>query len=248
MKNRLKQKLQTGQPALGLWITIANPDVSEALSTLPYDWFLFDLEHSSLNEQSAQILMQAMRGDDITPLIRVAWNDQVLIKRALDIGAHGVIVPMVNNKQDAEKAVQACKYPPVGFRGCGPKRPWVYDPDYIETADDEVLVIVQIETEEAIDNIDDILSVDGVDAYFVGPFDLSVSMGFRGKQDDPRFQAALDRLFEAGKRHKAASGMWNGAGKPVRDRIHEGWQMIAIGLDLFLLIGGAKEVLEKVRE
>ena len=245
MKNLLKRTLQEGKPALGAWVTIASPDVSEALSTLPLDWLLFDLEHSALNEQSAQLLMQGMRGDRVTPLVRVAWNDQVLIKKALDIGAHGVIVPMVNTGEDAEKAVSACRYPPLGIRGCGPKRPWVYDADYLDTADDEVLVIVQIETEEAVDNADEIFSVQGVEACFLGPFDLSVSMGFRGKQDSPRFQKAVDKVLTAARRHNVVPGMWNGAGLPVSKRLAEGWQLIAVGLDLSLLTDGAKAALER---
>ena len=246
MENRLKKKLAQGRPELGAWVTIPSPDVSEALSTLAFDWFLFDLEHSALNEQSAQVLMQGMRGDNVTPLIRVAWNDQVLIKKALDIGAHGVIVPMVNTRQDAIHAVRACRYPPAGIRGCGPKRPWIYDPDYFATADDQVMVIVQIETEEAVNNADEILAVEGVDAFFVGPFDLSVSMGFKGAKDDKRFQDAIDRVFAAGKRHKVASGMWEGSGKEILERINDGWQMMAMGLDIQFLLNGARSALERV--
>lgn len=247
MRNSLKEKIREGKAALGLWLTIPSPDVSEALSTLDYDWFLFDLEHSALDEQSAQILMQGMRGDSITPLVRVAWNDPVMIKKALDIGAHGVLVPMVNTKEDAERAVSACVYPPVGKRGCGPKRPWIYDPDYLDTADEEILVIVQIETEEAVANIDAILSVEGIDGVFVGPFDLSISMGFKGKKDDERFQDAIETVRAAAERHGVASGMWEGAGKSVRERIEEGWQIIALGLDLYLLVAGAKNVLQDNR-
>ena len=248
MKNLLKQKLQQAKPALGVWVTIPSPDVSEALSTLSLDWLLFDLEHSALNEQSAQILMQGMRDDRVTPLVRVAWNDPVRIKKALDIGAHGVIVPMVNTKKDAVNAVKACRYPPAGVRGCGPKRPWVYDPEYTETADDEVLVIVQIETAEAVRNADEIFSVEGADVCFVGPYDLSVSMGFKGKQDSAEFQKAIDEVLAAANRNNVVAGMWSGAGRPVSQRLQDGWRFIAVGLDLSLLTAGTKSVLEQARE
>lgn len=248
MRNVLKRKLAEGRTTTGVWMSIPSPDVSEALSTLPFDWFLFDLEHSALTEQDAQVLMQGMRGDDITPIIRVAWNDQVRIKKALDIGAHGVIVPMVNTSEDAIEAVRACRYPPVGIRGCGPKRPWVYDPDYFATANDEVLVIVQIETEQAVNNVEQILSVDGVDGFFVGPFDLSVSMGFGGAMTDPRFQSAIDRVFETGKRLNVPSGIWEGAGKEVAVRIRDGWQIIAMGLDIQLLLAGARHALQSSKQ
>ncbi|WP_319560067.1 aldolase/citrate lyase family protein [Marispirochaeta sp.] len=245
MKNQLKRTLASGKHALGAWVTIPSPDVSEAMSTLDLDWLLFDLEHSGLNEQYAQVLMQGMRGDRVTPLIRVAWNDPVLIKKALDIGAHGVIVPMVNTRKDALKAVQACTYPPKGIRGCGPKRPWIYDPEYTDTADEEVLMIPQIETLEAVNNADEIFSVEGVDVCFVGPFDLSVSMGFRGKQEDPEFQAVVDKVLLAAKRHNVVPGMWLGAGRPVTERLKAGWKFISIGLDLNLLVDGTKAALKK---
>ncbi len=247
MKNLLKRKLKEGKTCLGLWVTIPSPDVSEALSTLDLDWLLFDLEHSALSEQDAQILMQGMRGEEVTPLVRVAWNDPVMIKRALDIGAHGVIVPMVNTREDAVRAVKSCTYPPAGIRGCGPKRPWVFDPDYMDNADQEVMVIPQIETREAVENADEIFSVPGVDVGFVGPFDLSISMGFRGKQDSPEFQAAVDRVLAAAKRQGVVPGMWNGAGRPIGRRIQEGWRFISVGLDLTLMTEGGRAALARAR-
>jgi 2-keto-3-deoxy-L-rhamnonate aldolase RhmA len=246
MINKLKQKLKNGEKTIGTWISIPSPDVSEALSTLPFDWFLFDMEHAALNEQSAQILMQGMRNDDVTPLVRVAWNDPVLIKKALDIGAHGVLVPMVNTKEDAEKVVQACTYPPSGIRGCGPKRPIIYDPDYIATADEEVLPIIQIETEEAVNNADKIFSVEGIDVFFIGTFDLSVSMGFRGDKSQKRYQEAIDHVFEMAKKHNVAAGMWEGGGKTSKERLDEGWQFISIGIDIQFLLAGCREGLKDV--
>lgn len=246
MINKLKQKLKNGEKTVGTWISIPSPDVSEALSTLPFDWFLFDMEHSALNEQSAQILMQGMRNDDITPLVRVAWNDPVLIKKALDIGAHGILVPMVNTKEDAEKVVQACTYPPSGIRGCGPKRPIIYDPDYLATADEQVLPIIQIETEEAVNNVEEIFAVDGIDAFFIGTFDLSVSMGFKGDKTQKRYQEAIDHIFETGKKHNVAAGMWEGGGKSSLERLNDGWQFIALGIDIQFLLGGCREALKQV--
>jgi len=243
MYNTLKRKLAAGKTTVGAWLTIPSMDVAEALSTLPLAWFVFDLEHAPLTEQTAQQLMQSIRSEHTTPLVRVAWNDHVLIKRALDIGSHGIVVPMVNTRADAERAVQACRYPPHGARGCGPRRPWVCDPDYLATADEELIVIVQIETEEAVRNLDEILTVEGVGAFFVGAVDLSFSMGFRGAMDDSGFQKAIDTIHEAGRRHGVASGIWLGAGKQLQDRVREGWQMIAIGMDIQLLVAGAKQAI-----
>ena len=222
MINPLKKKLAEGKPALGSWVTIPSPDVAEALSTLPLDWLLMDMEHSPLSPQDAQVLMQAMRGDSVTPVVRVAWNDQVLIKRALDIGAYGIVIPMVNNVEDAEKAVAACKYPPRGIRGCGPRRPSIYDKQYIETADDEILVMVQIETVEAVQNVEAICAVDGVDGIFLGPMDLSFSMGYRGKMNSPEYQKAIDTVLAAAQAHNVTPGLWLGAGRSVAERISQG--------------------------
>ena len=247
MINVLKQKLKNGESTLGTWVTIPSPDVSEALSTLPLDWLLFDLEHSPLTEQMAQVMMQAMRGDQVTPIVRVAWNDQVLLKQALDIGAHGVVIPMVNTAEDAEQAVKACKYPPRGIRGCGPKRPWVYDKQYIETADDEILVLVQVESVEAVENVNEILSVVGIDGVFVGPMDLSFSMGLRGAMDGEEFQQSIDTVLVAAKSHKKVSGIWMGAGAPIQERIRQGWQFIGFGLDLSLMLSGTIQALKDAR-
>ena len=197
MKNELKRRLKEGEKTIGTWITIPHTDISESLSTLPFDWFVFDQEHSVLDEDLSQKLMQVMKGE-VTPLIRVAWNDAVLIKKALDTGAYGVIVPWVNSKEDAEKAIKACKYPPEGIRGVCLRRTLILDPDYLMTANDEILIIVQIETEEAVNNASEILSVDGVDGFFIGPFDLSASMGIIGQISHKRIKNAINKVFEIG--------------------------------------------------
>ena len=243
MKNDLKAKLQNGEKTVGAWVTIPHPDISEALSTLPFDWFVFDQEHSTLDDQLTQQLMQAMKGKKVTPLIRVAWNDPVLVKKALDTGVYGIIVPWINSREDAIKVVRACKYPPDGIRGCGPRRTILLDPDYLKTVNDEILIIVQIETEEAVDNAEGILSVEGVDAFFVGPFDLSASMGLMGQITHARVQESINRVFEVGKRLGVASGIWQGAGMEIKERLNEGWQMVALGMDINFLMDGAQNAL-----
>jgi len=244
MRNELKRKLQNGEKTVGAWLTIPHTDISEALSTLPFDWFVFDQEHSTLNDQLSQQLMQAMWGNKVTPLIRVAWNDPVLIKKALDTGAQGVIVPWVNSREDALRAVKACKYPPEGIRGCGPRRTILLDPDYLKTANDEILIVVQIETEEAASRADEILSVEGVDAFFIGPFDLSASMGIMGQITHTKVQDVINKVFEVGKKLGVASGIWQGAGITIKERLEEGWQMVALGMDINFLTNGAMGALK----
>jgi 2-dehydro-3-deoxyglucarate aldolase len=243
MRNKLKSKLKKGKKTVGAWITIPHTDISESLSTLDFDWFVFDQEHSVLDEDISQKLMQAMKGE-VTPLIRVAWNDPVIIKKALDTGTYGVIIPWVNSKNDAENAVRACKYPPEGIRGVCPRRTLILDSEYLKTVNDEILIIVQIETEEAVNNAEEILSVNGVDGFFIGPFDLSASMGIMGQIHHKRVKNAIDNVFEVGKKLGVISGIWQGAGMKVSERLNEGWQMVALGMDINFLMDGARQALE----
>jgi len=247
MINALKRDLKNGKQTFGIWVTISHSDVTEFLSRLPFDWFLFDQEHSPLDDQLSQQLMQAMGGTSVTPLVRVAWNDPVLIKKALDTGAHGIIVPYVNSREDAEAAVRACLYPPQGIRGFGPRRAAVLDPDYVRTANEEIFVMVQIETEEAVNNVDEILSVQGVDAFFLGPFDLAASMGSIGDPSHPRVQDAIQKVRDSGRRHGLPGGIWMGAGAPLEQRIREGWQFICLGMDVSLLMDGASAALASAK-
>jgi len=246
LKNELKKKLKSGKRTLGVWITVESPIVSELLSGLGFDWFVFDLEHSPLEILLAQTLMQATKGST-TPIVRVAWNDPVQVKRALDIGAYGVVIPWVNNKEDAKKAVEACRYPPQGIRGCGPRRCSLFDPEYLKTANEEILVIAQIETREAVQNLEEICSVEGIDVLFVGPSDLSASYGYIGKPEVLDVQKAIARVLEVAKNNGLAAGIYTGGGKTLVDRCKEGFQFIAVGGDLALLRRGAEETLNPLR-
>ena len=246
MRNELKRRLKAGEQTYGVWTTIESPMVTELLSTLGFDYFVFDTEHSPLDIFQTQTLMQAMRGEGTTPIIRVWWNDLVAIKRALDIGAYGVVIPWVNNKNQAEMAVKACRYAPDGLRGCGPRRAALFDPDYLRTADEEILIIAQIETREAVENIEDILSVDGIDVSYIGPADLSASHGHLGDMSHPEVQEAIDRVFDASVAAGVATGVHMGSGKTIMDRVEKGYNFITVGNDLGFVRAGAKEILEQL--
>ena len=142
----------------------------------------------------------------------------------------------------------ACKYPPRGIRGCGPRRPSIYDKQYIETADDEILVMVQIETVEAVQNVEAICAVEGVDGIFLGPMDLSFSMGYRGKMDSPDYQKAIDTVLAAAKAHNVIPGLWLGAGRSVAERISQGWKFIGLGLDIGFLMDGTMSAIKAARK
>ena len=247
MKNLLKEKLQKGQVVIGTGVGFGHPDVTERLSRLGFDWLVIDGEHAPMGLETMQQMMQAMNGSNCTPLVRPQWNDMVIIKRVLDIGAHGVLIPWVNTKEEAEYAVRACKYPPEGLRGCGPRRAALFDPDYCKTANDEVLIIVQVETRQAISNIDDILSVKGIDACYIGPNDLSLSFGFYGPQwDNPQYIDAFDKVVTAAKKWGKPAGMWTSA-ETIQWAIEKGFTLPTVGSADNFLMRGAKIALEKAR-
>ena len=247
MRNELKRRLKSGEQTYGSWITIESPLCTELMSSLGYDWFVFDTEHSPLDIYMAQTLMQAMRGDSkTTPIVRAWWNDIVAIKRALDIGAYGVVVPWINNKEQAELAVKATRYAPNGLMGCGPRRASMFDPEYYETVDEEILVICQIETKEAVENIEEIVSVEGVDVSYIGPADLSASYGHLGNQSHPEVQKAIDRVFDATKAAGKAAGVHQASGKTIEDRMEKGYNFITIGNDLIYMKNGVLAQMEKL--
>lgn len=246
MKNPLKEKLNRGEAVIGTFVSIGHPDVAEWLSRLGFDWLLLDNEHSPTSLETLQVMMQGMNGSPCVPLVRPQWNDSVIIKRVLDIGAYGVLIPWVNTKEQAEKAVSACKYPPQGLRGFGPRRAGMFDPDYFTTANDEILVTVQIETEEALKNLDDIMAVPGIDACYIGPWDLSVSLGFGvpPKWDEPRYVAAFDRVLEVAARHGKPAGMFANM-ENIEWALEKGFKFNTVDNDDVFLLRGARMALEK---
>lgn len=241
MKNPLKAKLKEGGVLFGTAITIAHPDVAEVIGQVGYDWVVFDTEHAPLDVASIQVLLQAMKPLASVPMMRVAWNDMVMIKRALDIGSYGVIVPWVNSKEDAERAVQAVRYPPQGLRGYGPRRAGLGDPDYAKTANDEIFLGIQIETKKAVDNVDKILSVEGIDAVFIGPYDLSMSLGVFTQWDNPIFTKSVAKILASAQKHNVTPGML--APAEWQKRVQEGFKMIMMTPDLPMLQEAATRTL-----
>jgi 2-keto-3-deoxy-L-rhamnonate aldolase RhmA len=248
IRNKVKEKMKKGDYSVGTWITIGHAEVCEILSSFAFDWIIFDTEHSPLSIETVQSLMQAMSGSAVLPLVRVGWNDPVMIKRALDIGASGVVIPWINTGKDAANVVRACKYPPQGIRGCGPRRASRYGMclnEYIELANAEILVGIQIETGEALDNLDAILAVDGVDVAFVGPMDLSMSLGYPNQLAHPDFKSALQKVVESCKEHHVYAGIQVASAEEFKERVSQGFQFIAFLSDYGFLIRGCREALNK---
>jgi 2-keto-3-deoxy-L-rhamnonate aldolase RhmA len=241
LKNELKRRLKKDEQVYGTWITVESPMCTEMMSSLGFDYFVIDTEHAPLDILTAQTLMQAIRPDSkTTPIVRVWWNDIVAIKRALDVGAYGVLIPWVNNKKEAELAVKATKYAPEGLRGCGPRRAAMFDPEYLKTADEEIIVIAQIETKEAVQNIEDICSVDGLDATYIGPADLSASYGHLGDMSNPEVQDAIDKVYDVTKDSGLAAGIHQGSGSTIEKRMEKGYNIVTVGNDLIYMKMGVE--------
>jgi len=244
MRNPVKEKLQKGEVALGTFVWIAHPDVTERLSMAGFDWLLLDTEHAPTGYESLQTMMQSMRGDTCVPIVRVQWNDPVVIKRALDIGACGVLVPWVNNKEEAEAAVAACKYPPQGIRGIGPRRASLINTDYVAEANDKLLIAVQIETVTAVRNIDEILSVDGVDTVYIGPGDLGMSIHAAPPDSNPpTLEEAIDIVLKASENAGKPAGIFTMA-RNVESQIEKGFKFVSVGTDDNFLMFGAREAMK----
>ena len=194
-----RQRLKRGDTLIGSLLQMPLPECAEIFVQAGYDWLFVDMEHSPMDARAALNILTAV--DSRVPcVVRVPWNDEAYIKKALDIGATGIIVPLVNTVEDARLAVARCKYPPAGIRSVGITRAQRYDltfDDYMQRANEDIAVIVQIEHVKAVSNIEGILDVPGIDGVFVGPFDLSGSMDKPGKINDPEVQAAIQRVVQA---------------------------------------------------
>jgi 2-dehydro-3-deoxyglucarate aldolase/4-hydroxy-2-oxoheptanedioate aldolase len=250
-KNTTKQKLKEGKACVGFFLTHASYDWAELLSRIGFDWLLLDMEHGSIHFDMLPWVLAATSGGVATPLVRIPFNDPVYVKMALDSGAQGIMFPQINSKEDATLAVKACRYPPTGIRGVGPRRASLYYTelfDYMKTADQEVMTIVQIETKEAVDHIDEILSVSGLDAAFIGPMDLSASMGYLNSfpKIEKEVANAIATVLEACGKHNVAPGIW-GSAENANEHIKRGFRLVVLGADTDYM-AKVKEDLQKIKK
>ncbi|RLE95650.1 MAG: hypothetical protein DRJ57_06420 [Thermoprotei archaeon] len=246
--NRLKALLREGKPAFGLFLTIGHAEVAEMMSLVGYDWLLIDMEHAPIDVATLGNMVIAIE-PPTTPLVRVPVNDPAYIKVALDAGVMGVMVPHVDRADEAKLAASYVRYPPRGVRGVGPRRAALYGlarEEYMKVAED-VMLIVQIESREAVDNAEDILSVEGVDAYFIGPADLSASLGVTGGLRNPEVVRAVERVASVGEAQGVPGGIYCGSRSDLELALRLGLRMLALGSDYRLLVEGAKRRLEEAR-
>lgn len=249
----LKSRLKKRQVTVGAWLTMSDPAVAEIMASAGFDWLAIDMEHSALSFDQAQEIIRTVDLSGIPPLVRVMKNDPDLIKRFMDAGAHGVIVPHVNTREEAERAVSAVKYPPAGTRGVGLARAQKYCLDldrYLAWNDAKSIVIVQIEHIEAVENLEEIMGVEGVDGFIVGRYDLSGSLGKPGAFDDPQVKEALERVGRIAKDNGYLYGehsVTTDANEVLR-KIDEGCSFIGFGVDFLFLAESCRQGLRHIQE
>ena len=249
----LKARLTSGRPAVGCWLELMSPIATEVLAGAGYDCLLIDLEHGPGGYREAVAMLQAMNGSASAPLIRVPSNDPVEIKRALDCGVEGIMIPAVDSRAEAEAAVAACRYPPRGKRGMaapivrasGYGRRWR---DYVRDADECLLVICQIESGAAVEAIDEIAAVEGVDLLFIGPFDLSANLGHLGEPDHTEVKAAIARVEAAAKSAGKLLGAIPTEGRGLGALIAAGHDLVLPDVDSMILRGGAEAGVARWRD
>lgn len=237
--NAFKKALKEGKQQIGLWSSLGSNMVAEGIAHSGFDWILLDTEHSPNELPGLVSQLQAMKGGTATPIVRPAWNDAVLVKRLLDIGVQSLLFPFVQTPEEAKRAVAATRYPPQGIRGVATTARasnFGRVKDYLKKANDEICVLVQVETMEAIGRLREIASVDGVDGVFIGPSDLAASMGHLGNFQHADVQkvisAAIGEIRAAGK----AGGYLTGVEDEAKKRLAEGFQFVAVGSDNGVLL------------
>jgi 2-keto-3-deoxy-L-rhamnonate aldolase RhmA len=248
MNNKLRRALLKREVTLGCWVQIGHPACAEILARAGFDWVCVDLEHGAIDLETAANIIRAIGGFDCVPVARLPLNDPIWIHRTLDAGARGLIIPMIKTAAEAEAAVREAKYPPRGMRGYGYSRSNMYGADFpssIACANEEIAMVMQIEHKEAIANIDAILRVDGVDGVFIGPLDLSGSMGITGQLDHPLMKAALEQYCSCCRTQQKSAGMHiiRPDENNVRRALDEGYTMLALGLDDVFMEQGARAAL-----
>ena len=249
--NSFKAALRDGRPQIGLWSSLCSNLVAELLANTGYDWIVVDSEHAPNDPADVLAQLQAMNGGSAEPMVRVPWNDPVLIKRILDIGGRTLLVPFVQSAEEARNAVAATRYPPRGIRGVSVAQRanrFGRVPGYLQNAERDICVVVQLETRAALSEIEATAAVDGIDGLFIGPGDLSADLGHLGNPAHPEVQAAI---ADACRRIRAAgkpAGILAPVEADARRYFEMGFTYVAIGSDVGLLAGASASVLNRMRE
>src|SRR5947207_13447686 len=249
-QNKIKQMWKANKcPTLG-WVSVSHGLTAEVMARQGFDALCVDLQHGTSEMKDVAPLLQAISQTETVPVVRVAWNEPAAIMKALDLGAYGIIVPLVNNAKEAAMAVAACRYPPVGMRSNGPVRAVDYRRSaYVGNANGEVVVMAMIETKEGLANLDAICATPGLDAVYIGPADLSFALGLapRGDNPDPLHMATCDTIREAAHRHGIKACMHCASAAFAAGAVKRGFDLVMLTSDLNSMIAGARRQLDELK-
>ena len=251
-KNKLKEIFKKGGAAINGWLQIPNSFTAELMANQDWDSLTLDMQHGVIDYSNAISMLQAISTTNVVPLARVNWNEPGQIMKILDAGAYGIICPMVSNRKEAEHFVQACMYPPKGYRSYGPIRGLVYGgPDYADEANNEILKFAMIETKESLENLDEIMQTPGLDGIYIGPADLSLAIGqkpsFDKPEGDPVYEVIM-KILEHAKKNKIIAGIQNAQPEYAEKMIKKGFQLVTVGTDQRLMTAAAKGALSVIRK
>ncbi|MEJ8815140.1 aldolase/citrate lyase family protein [Variovorax ureilyticus] len=249
-ENRLRTLWKSGGAAVNGWLAIPNGFSAETMAHQGWDSLTIDLQHGVVDYQSMIPMLQAISTTDTVPVVRVPWLDPAALMKTLDAGAYGVICPMINTADEAARLVAYTHYAPRGTRSFGPIRALLYGgADYPQHANDTIVTFAMIETAQALENLDAIMSVEGLDAVYIGPSDLSLALGCRPVFDDvdPPVAQAIDHILERAKAHGLVAGIHNGTPEGALARIAKGFQFVTVSSDARLMAAGSQQVLAKMR-
>ncbi len=250
-KNPLKKIIKDGKAIINGWLQIPNSFSAEVMAKQGWDSLTIDMQHGVVDYPNALQMLQAISTTDTIPMARVNWNEPGQIMKILDAGCYGIICPMVSNKGEAERFVQACMYPPHGYRSFGPVRGLIYGgSDYAKHANDEMLKLAMIETKESLEKLDEIMSTPGVDGIYIGPADLSLAIGEEpgfDRAENTKAYSEILRILEHAKKNNIFAGIHNGTPEYAQKMISKGFNFVTIGADQRALSAGAKAVVEKMK-
>jgi 4-hydroxy-2-oxoheptanedioate aldolase len=249
-ENRLRTLWKADQAAVNGWLAIPNGFSAETMAHQGWDTLTIDLQHGVVDYQAMVGMLQAISTTPTVPVVRVPWLEPGILMKTLDAGAYGIICPMVNTREDAQKLVAYTHYAPRGTRSFGPVRALLYGgADYPVHANDTVVIFAMIETAKALDNLDDILSVEGLDAIYIGPSDLSLALGCNPTFDDldPKAAEAVDHILDRAKAHGVVAGIHNGSPEAALKRAAKGFRFVTVSSDARLMAAGAQQVMAKMR-
>ncbi len=248
--NKLRTLWAQGRAAVNGWLAVANSFSAETMAHQGWDTLTIDLQHGLVDYQAMVGMLQAISTTDTVPLVRVPWLEPGILMKALDAGAYGLICPMVNTRDDAARFVACTTYAPRGTRSFGPVRGLLYGgPDYAEKADETIVRFAMIETAQALDNLDAILGVEGLDAVYIGPSDLSLALGCRPAFDDvePKVAEAIAHVLARAKAHGIRAGIHNGVPESAAARVAMGFDFVTVSSDARLMAAGSQQILKTLR-